>query len=169
MKAKFKINPNTVLVLCILGVTLVVNLIMVLVNSMGSNMQPIDQYRKTILPLNILDFVKVAIIFFMAYLMYAIIRKVLRKEKWNDKYYHSIKRIGWLSVLVLLLDAISFIAREQYTYKNTSLTDLLANPAEYSSILAQAIFSSPVAWFLICSIFLLADVLQYANDLRKEK
>lgn len=168
MKTKFKMNPNTLMVLCILGVALIANTITIVVNSGGSDMPAIDSYRKTILPLNILDFIKIAIILVMAYFIFIIVKKVLRNEKWNDKYYRAIKQIGWLSVFVLLLDAVSFVAREQYIYKNAPVTDLLSNPLDYPGILAQALFSSPVAWFLICCIFLLADVLQYANELKKE-
>lgn len=168
MKQKFKLNPNTILTLCILGVALIVNLITVIANSSASDKTVINNYRETILPLNVFDFVKVALILFMAWLVFSIIKKVLQKEKWNPKYYVTIKRIGWLSILVMLMDAISTIAREQYIYKNESLPGIFSRPGIFTDIIAQTVFSSPVAWFLICSIFLLADVLHYAGELRNE-
>ena len=168
MKTKLKLHSNTILALCILGAALIVNLITVIANSTSSDKAIINNYRETILPLNIFDFVKIAIIFLMTWLIFSIVKKVLRREKWNPEYYVAIKRIGWLSILVVLMDAISTIAREQYIYKNEPLPGIFSRPGIFTDIIAQAVFSSPIAWFLICSIFLLADVLQYAGVLKNE-
>lgn len=168
MKTKLKLHPNTILALCVLGVALLVNIVAVIVNSTSSENTAITNYGQTVLPLNILDFVKVGLIFLMAYFIFSIIKKVLRKEKWNPKYYVAIKRIGWLSILVVLLDSVSAIAREQYIYKNEPLSEIFSRPGIFTNIISQTVFSSPVAWFLICCIFLLADVLQYAGTMKNE-
>lgn len=168
MKAKFKLNPNTILAICILSAALIVNLVIVIANSSPSDKAIINNYRETILPLNIFDFVKVAIILLMAWLVFFILKKVLRREKWNSKYHVAIKRIGWLSILVMLMDAISTIAREKYTYKNESLGDIFSNSGIFTEIISQTVFSSPVAWLLICCIFILADVVQYAGELKSD-
>ncbi len=154
--------------LCILGVAIVANLLATIADTVEINKTNTHPYQEVLLPLNIFGFAQTALIFVMAYLVFSIVKKVIQKKKWDTQYYTSVKQIGWLSVLALLLNAISIIVREQYALKHDPLTQIFARPGIFTEIIAQAIFSSPIAWFLICSIFLVADVLQYTSDAKNE-
>lgn len=168
MKPKFKATPNTVLILCILAMAMIINLIMTIVNIQKADMAIINNYRQIILPLNILDFLKAGVILFMGFSVFRITKNAITEAKWQSKYYYKIKQIGWLSVLVLLLHAISTVAHEQYIYKNESITNLWGNPGFYQDVISNTLFSSPLAWFLVLCIFLLADVLGYTGSVKKE-
>lgn len=168
MKPKFKATPNTVLILCLLAMAVIINLIMTLVNTQKADMAVINTYRQIILPLNILDFLKAGIILFMGFSVFRITKNVIAHAKWQPGFYYKIKQIGWLSVLVLLLHAITTVAHEQYIYKNESLTNLWGNPGFYQDVISSTLFSSPLAWFLVLCIFLLADVLKYTYELKTD-
>lgn len=161
---KLKLNPNTVLILVILAMVLAANIINTLVASSSSDVASVQSISEATLPLNILDFIKIIIIFIMAWIGFSTIRRIVRHEKWNAKYYRSIKQVGWLSVLVVLLDAISFVIQEQYISQNKDLSAISTDVTIYTDIISHALFSSPIAWFLIACIFIFADVLEYVNN-----
>lgn len=163
MNQKFKLTPNTILILCIFGVSLMINLASGLMNFGGSSSKTVEEFQKSSALITVFELVKIAVILIMTYLVFGIIKRTLRNEGWSSKYYTSIKRIGWLSVLVLLIEGIIQTAKEQLANK-APIEAVLANPDRYPEMLGQAIFSSPVAWFLVCSIFILADVLRFANE-----
>jgi hypothetical protein len=140
-----------------------INLASGLMNFGGSSSKTVEEFQKSSALITVFELVKIVVILIMAYLVFGIIKKVFRNEGWSSKYYTSIKRIGWLSVLVLLIEGILLTAKEQFA-NNVPIEAVLANPANYPEILGQVIFSSPVAWFLVCSFFILADVLRFANE-----
>lgn len=168
MKSKLKMNINTIMVLCILCLSFIANLVTVIINTQKHDIAAVANYRKIILPLNLLDFLKAFIILFMGFLLFRIIKKLLNRVSWNDKYYRQIKTIGWLSILVMVMDSVSVISRDQYIYRNSSLSENWAIGKLFSEAIVQTLFSSPIAWFLVLCIFLLADVLQYASELKRE-
>lgn len=163
MNQKFKLTPNTILVLIILTMVLIVNIFSTLSDFSSSKIATIESYRNSVFPLNILDLVKFILIIFMGWLIFGLIKRVAGKDKWSEKYYRRIKQIGWLSIFLILLDAISFVIREQYISINKDLATLSADPGIYTDIIAHALFSSPITWFLVVCIFLLADALEYSN------
>jgi len=140
-----------------------INLASGLMNFGGSSSKTVEEFQKSSALITVFELVKIAVILIMTYLVFGIIKRTLRNEGWSSKYYTSIKRIGWLSVLVLLIEGIIQTAKEQLANK-APIEAVLANPDRYPEMLGQAIFSSPVAWFLVCSIFILADVLRFANE-----
>ncbi|AHF17837.1 DUF2975 domain-containing protein [Niabella soli] len=168
MKQRFKVHESSVIAFIILILSVLVNLVTVIINARSSDMPVIESYRQIILPLNILDFVKAAIIFWMAWLLFRILKNVSNGIKWSDRYFRSIKRIGWLSVLIVVLDAITTTGRNLYIYRNTPLTDELTSGKFAIDVLAQTLFASPIAWFLILCVFLLADLLRYAGELKTD-
>lgn len=143
---------------------LAANVLNSFVNSSTSNLASMQSLRNETLQLNILDIIKILIIVLMGWLLYSILKGVLREDKWSAKSFRNIKRVGWLSVLVVLLDAISFVIRDQYISQGKSLSTLSSDPAIYTEVISHALFSSPIVWFLIASIFLLADVLNHSHN-----
>jgi hypothetical protein len=164
MDKKFRLNPNTILMLCIFGVAVLVNLIMVLVNINGLDATDEPVYRRSVLLLSALDFLKILILLVQGYLIFLIARKVIQRESWNDRYYKTIKRIGWFGVLGLLIGAISDSGHELIDSGSTTVFQMLSGPENYPGILAQAIFASPMSWLLVVAIFLLADVLLFIQS-----
>ncbi len=164
MDKKFRLNPNTILMLCIFGVAVLVNLIMVLVNINGLDSTDKPVYKRSVLLLSILDFLKILIFLVQGYLIFLIVRRVIQLESWNERYYKTIKRIGWLGVLGLLIGAISDSGHELIDSGSTSILQMLSGPENYPGILAQAIFSSPLSWLLVVAIFLLADVMLFIQS-----
>ena len=160
---KFKINPNTVLILIILAMVLLANIVNILVDFSSSDVASVKSYRDAGIPLNILDLIKIALIFFMGWNVYLLIKKVAKGEKWNAGFYTAIKRVGWMSILVLLFSSFSFVVREQYLSQNKNLMEISSDPAIYTDVISYTLFSSPIAWFLIAVIFITADILDNAN------
>jgi hypothetical protein len=165
MNQKFKLNPNTILMLIIFGMVFIVNIFSLLSDFTSSKVTLMQSYRDAVLPVNILDLVKFTVVFFMIVLAFKLVKKGIKKENQSSQYYRGMKQIGWLSVLVVLLDAISFVLREQYISQNKDIATISTNPTIYADIISRALFSSPITWFLIVCIFLAADAV-YENDLR---
>lgn len=168
MKSKFRLNPNTVLIMCILGMTFLASIIMAVVNVQTSSQNVITAYRQLVWPVSVIEFIAAALILFMAYQIFKMVKRVINNERWDEKYYRNIKRIGWLSVLVLLLGSFSGILRSQINYRATAVADQLSTPVFYINALVDTLFNSPIAWLLVLCIFLLADVLNYAIELRSD-
>lgn len=163
MKQKLRLNPNTILILIILIMVLAANILNTAVTSSSSDVATIQSYREATLPMNILDLIKITIIFLMGWMLFSTVKKAARNAKWSDMLYRRIKQIGWLSVLVVVLDAISYVIRDQYIAQNKSLSTLGTDATIYTEVISHALFSSPLTWFLIACIFLFADVLNIVN------
>lgn len=168
MKQRFKVHESSVIAFIILILSVLVNLVTVIINARSSDMPVIENYRQIILPLNILDFAKAAVIFWMAFLLFRMLRNVSNGVKWSDRYFHTIRRVGWLSVLVIILDAVTTTGRNLYIYRNTPITEELTSGKFAIDVLSQTLFASPIAWFLIWCVFLLADLLRYTGELKTE-
>lgn len=168
MPPKFKITGSSLMALGFLCIAFLVNLVMLITNSLSSGIASIQEYRNQVLPLNILEFVKSGIILIMGYLLFRIIRNVMSRVKWNMGYYKKIKWIGWLNVLVLLIDAAASTWKESVFSKQDSITNHLADHNLYQNALLTALFNTPISWFLILCIFLIADLLQYASEIKME-
>lgn len=164
MKQKFKPNSNTVLIAIILLMALVANAINTLITSSTSEVAAVQSYRQATLPLNILDFIKFSLIVLMGWIIFSNTKRIVKSRNWNERYYNSIKRVGWLSVLVVLLDAVSFVVKEDYIAQGKDLAELTTDATIYADVISHALFSSPIVWFLIACIFLIADVLNHANN-----
>ncbi|MCF3110747.1 hypothetical protein LL912_18330 [Niabella sp. CC-SYL272] len=168
MPPKFKITGSSLMALGFLCIAFVVNLVMLITNSLSSTIASIEEYRKRVLPLNILEFVKSGILLVMGYLLFRIIRNIMSRIKWNMGYYKKIKWIGWLNVLVLLIDAAISTWQESILSKQDSVMNHLSDHNLYQNALLTALFNTPLAWFLILCIFLIADVLQYTSEVKME-
>ena len=168
MTPKFKITGSSLLALGFLCVAFIVNLIGVITNSLASNVASIQDYRNLVLPLNILEFIKSGLLLVMGYLLFRIIRSVIGRVKWNMGYYKKIKLIGWLNVLVLLLDAAVGNWKDSIISKQDSIMHHLTDHNFYQGALLTALFNAPLSWFLILCIFLIADILQYASVVKME-
>jgi hypothetical protein len=165
MKQKFKLNSNTVLMLVIFGMVFIVNIFSLLSDFISSKTAMMQSYKDAVLPITILDLAKFLLILFMAVLAFKLVKKIIVEKKRNDRYVRSMKQIGWLSVLVILLDAISFVLREQYVSQNKNIATIGIDTTIYTDIISHALFSSPIAWFLVVCIFVAADVLQPSTSL----
>ncbi|MFV0605933.1 MAG: hypothetical protein ACK5NK_08850 [Niabella sp.] len=166
---KFKLSPNTILILIILGMVLIATFISTIVDFGTSGIASIQAYRNKVLPLLIVDIAGVLLILFMCWRIFSMVKKIIATHKWNDRFFTTIKQIGWLSILVLLLQAISLTFREKYIAQGKNITEAASDTRIYSDILSQALFASPLIWFLIGSIFLLADALQHINNTKSVK
>lgn len=164
MKRKLRLNPNTILILVILAVAVLMNVVTSLIDSSSTGVVSVDAQRDAVLSLAVLNAVKMIIIVIMGWLVFRIIRRVVRKEEWNDGYYQAIKRIGWLSVLAVLLDAISSVIDQDYIDENKDISGIATDATIYGNIISYAVFSYPVAWFLIALVFISADVLRYVRE-----
>ncbi|MGJ7032751.1 hypothetical protein [Niabella hirudinis] len=169
MPPKFKITGSSLMALGFLCVAFIVNLVIALTNSLSSNIASIQEYRNQTLPLNILEFAKSGILLIMGYLLFRIIKNVMLRQKWNTGYYKKVKGIGWLNVLVLLIDAAASTWKESVFSKQDSITNHLADHNLYQNALLTALFNAPISWFLILCVFLIADLLQYAADVKMEQ
>ncbi len=168
MKKKFSITPNTLAVFCIMALSVVVSLVKTLVASKNSPVATVQAYQKTIVPFTILDGVTLLIILLMAFLVFKLIRNISKQQPWNDRYYIRVKTIGWLAILAMFIDAISFVGREQALDPMQGIAPALTDTKLYSDAILQLLFSSPVAWFLILCIFLTADLMQQAQESKNE-
>ncbi|ANH83271.1 hypothetical protein A8C56_21850 [Niabella ginsenosidivorans] len=168
MLPKFKITGSTLIAMGFLCAAFIVNLVILITNSLSSNIVSIQEYRNQVLPVNILEFVKSALLLVMGYLLFRIIRNVMSRVKWNRSYYKKIKLIGWLNVLVLLIDAAITTWKESLFSKQEAITNHLADHNLYQNALLTALFNAPLSWFLILCIFLIADVLQYTSTIKME-
>lgn len=169
MPPKFKITGSSLMALGFLCVAFIANLVITLTNSLSSNIASIQEYRNQTLPLNILEFAKSGILLIMGYLLFRIIKNVMRRQKWNTGYYKKVKGIGWLNVLVLLIDAAASTWKESVFSKQDSITNHLADHNLYQNALLTALFNTPISWFLILCIFLIADLLQYTSAVKMEQ
>lgn len=168
MPPKFKITGSSLMALAFLTIAFVVNLVMLITNSLSSNIASIQEYRNQSLPLNVLEFVKSGLLLIMAFLLFRIVKNVMSRVKWNMGYYKKIKGIGWLNVLVLLIDGASTTWRENLSSKSESITDHLTDHNLYQNALLNVLFNSPISWFLTLCVFLIADILQYASQVKLE-
>ncbi|WP_018627634.1 DUF2975 domain-containing protein [Niabella aurantiaca] len=168
MPPKFKITGSSLMALGFLCVAFVVNLVVTITNALSSNIASIQEYRNQVMPLNILELVKSGILLIMGYLLFRIIRNVMNRVKWNMGYYKKIKWIGWLNVLVLLIDAAISNWQESVLSKQDSLANHLTDHNLYQNALLTALFNSPISWFLILCVFLIADLLQYTSEIKME-
>ncbi|MBZ4189532.1 hypothetical protein [Niabella beijingensis] len=168
MPPKFKITGSSLMALGFLCVAFIVNLVVLITNSLSSNIASIQDYRNRVLPLNILEFIKSGILLVMGYLLLRIIRNVAGRVKWNMGYYKKIKLIGWLNVLVLLIDAAVSNWNETIISKQDTITQHLTDHNFYQGALLSALFDQPLSWFLILCIFLIADILQYTGAVKME-
>jgi|GEM_PF-6087095 len=168
MPPKFKITGSSLMALGFLCIAFLVNLVMLITNSLASGIASIQEYRNQVLPLNILEFIKSGLLLVMGYLLFRIIRNVMSRVKWNMGYYKKIKWIGWLNVLVLLIDAAVGTWKETLLSKQDSIMQHLTDHNFYQGTLLTALFNAPVSWFLILCIFLIADLLQYASEIKTE-
>ncbi|MCD2424563.1 DUF4456 domain-containing protein [Niabella pedocola] len=168
MPPKFKITGSSLMALGFLCIAFIVNLVMLITNSLSSNIASIQEYRNQVLPLNVLEFVKSAVLLIMGYLLFRIIRNVMSRVKWNMGYYKKIKWIGWLNVLVLLMDAAIGNWKETILSKQDTVINHLTDHNFYQGALLGALFNEPISWFLILCIFLIADVLQYTSEIKLE-
>ena len=164
MKQRLKLNPNTILILIILIMVLAANILNTAVASSSSDVATIQSYREATLPVNMLDLLKIAIIFLMGWMIFSSVKKAAKHAQWSNSLYRKIKQIGWLSVFVVVLDAISYVIREQYIAQNKSLSTLGTDATIYTDVISHALFSSPLSWFLIACIFLIADILNLFNN-----
>lgn len=149
-----------------LCVAFVVNLVMTITNALSSNIASIKEYRNQQMPLNILEFIKSGILLIMGYLLFRIIRNVMGRVKWNMGYYKKIKWIGWMNVLILLIDAAVSNWQESVFSKQDSVAHQLTDHHLYQNALLTALFNSPISWFLILCVFLIADALQYTSEIK---
>lgn len=161
MNQKFKITPNTLAIFCIMVLSLVAGLVNTVVNSRHSQVATVQDYQNAVWPLNILDGAKTLVLLLMVFLIYRLVKSVLNGQLWEERYYVRMKTIGWIAILVLFMDAVSFVGREQ-ALEAAPLG--LSDSKLYSNAILQLLFSSPVAWFLVLSIFLTADVLHYVQS-----
>ncbi|SDC78773.1 DUF2975 domain-containing protein [Niabella drilacis] len=169
MPPKFKITGSSLMALSFLCIAFIANLVVAITNSLSSGIASVEAYRNQTLPLSILEFIKSGIILIMGYLLFRIIRNVMSRVKWNMGYYKMIKWIGWLNVLVLLIDAAVSTWQESVFSKQDSIMNHLADHNLYQNALLTALFNAPVSWFLTLCIFLIADILQYAAHVKMEQ
>lgn len=157
MTKKIMLSPNSILVLIILAMVLIINIISLLTDLSNSSTAAMQAYRDNMMLANIAVAVKFILIVFMAWLAFRLIKSA--GNKWNERMYRGIKQIGWLSVVVVLLDSVSAVLKEQYSRQNQGHAGISSDPGVYTDIISQALFSAPVVWLLIACIFLIADIL----------
>ena len=108
------------------------------------------------------------ILLFMSLSLWRIVKAYTRKNDWRPQYYQKVKQIGYWAIALILLNA-SF----QFAYETLWLTMSHLNIHhsliyEIQRFYAIVLMESPAMWVLTLNIFLFAELLNVANQVKAE-
>ncbi len=107
------------------------------------------------------------ILLVMSINLWKIVRSYSRKNEWQPQFYNKIRAIGFWSVAVTLISPTfqTLIYYKQFMNHLTSFESKL-DAIWYTCLLIFA--NSALMWFFSLSIFLFAELLQIANQIKTE-
>ena len=107
------------------------------------------------------------ILLIMSINLWKIVKSYTNKSKWQPHFYNKIRVVGFWSVAITLVSPTfqTLIYYKQFMHNLTSFESKL-DATLYSCLLIFA--NSALMWFFSLSIFLFAELLQIANQIKAE-
>jgi hypothetical protein len=107
------------------------------------------------------------ILLIMSISLWQIVQSYTHKSKWQPHFYNKIRTIGfWSIALTLISPSLQILTYYKQFINNPTSFELKLNAIIHGFLLIFANSSS--MWFLSLSIFLFAELLQVANEVKAE-